>query len=30
MKKFEKYSTTPENPNWEKAIKRETRTILKK
>ena len=24
MKKFEKYSTTPENPNWEKAIKRET------
>ena len=23
MKKFEKYSTNPENPNWEKAIKRE-------
>ena len=23
MKKFEKYSTTPENPNWENAIKRE-------
>ena len=24
MKKFEKYSTNPENPNWEKATKRET------
>ena len=24
MKKFEKYSTNPENTNWEKAIKRET------
>ena len=23
MKKFEKYSTNPENPNWEKAIERE-------
>ena len=24
MKKFEKYSANPENPNWEKIIKRET------
>ena len=24
MKKFEKYATNPENPIWEKAIKRET------
>mgnify|MGYP003401451284 CR=1 FL=1 len=24
MKKFEKYSTNPENTNWEKATKRET------
>ena len=24
MKKFEKYSTNPENLNWEKATKRET------
>ena len=24
MKKFEKYSANPENPNWENIIKRET------